>query len=74
MLPSDSERSSSSEAQTTCRFSMSSRGNNPSASYDAGGKPLSLLPPTIGILIRLVFDEILFSLPYTKSIVRLIDE
>lgn len=60
-LPSDSERSSS-EAQSICRFSMSSRGNNPSASKDAGGNPLSLLPPTVGFLIRIGFDETLFSL------------
>jgi hypothetical protein len=62
ILPSDSERSSS-EAQSICRFSMSSRGNNPSASKDAGGNPLSLLPPTVGFLIRIGFDDILFSLP-----------
>lgn len=62
LLPSDSE-SSSSEAQSICRFSMSSRGNNPSASNDAGGNPLSLLPPTVGFLIRLGFDDTLFSLP-----------
>jgi len=42
---------------------MSSRGNNPSASNDAGGNPLSLLPPTVGFLIRLGFDDTLFSLP-----------
>jgi len=42
---------------------MSSRGNNPSASNDAGGNPLSLLPPTVGFLTRLTFDDTLFSLP-----------
>lgn len=61
LLPSDSERSSS-EAQSILRLSKSSRGNNPSASYDALGNPLSLLPPTSGTLIRLVFDETPFSL------------
>jgi hypothetical protein len=62
ILPSDSERSSS-EAQSICKLSISSSGNNPSASYDAFGNPLSLLPPTKGILMRLAFDGVEFSLP-----------